>query len=427
MLRPAGKRPVRELRVGGPVSWYDWLRNLWGSREPLEPGRPVGEPTEDHPAVPTLSLAAGGVELHVGVVSETGTVREHNEDNFFVPGQIGLTTSTGVNSTRPGVLPEIAGPTGLFIVADGMGGQNAGEKASEMAVSIVPSHLYRRLTTEDGEMTVKRAIRDAVVEANQEILAQSHLIAEFANMGTTIVLAFFRGDRVFITGIGDSRAYRLRDNRFERLTEDHSLADALEKAGTIRPEEVENHKFRNVLYLYLGCKDARDGPEEIRTLDVRRGDVFLLATDGLTRSSATRSSREVLLTVVRSPAPPVPWSIVPSRIGLGTTSPVSSYEFNSQVRVLGNGDLLVGRPGTGLAPSDLGPARDIDCGRLTTDSTLPDDAMPRRLDDFLTDIVRSGLVPATVVETARAGLPADDLAAPDASTRLARRLIGQGR
>ncbi len=121
-------------------------------------------------------------------------------------------------------------------------------------------------------------------------------------MGTTIVLALFRGDRVYITGIGDSRAYRLRDGRLERLTEDHSLADALVKAGTIRPEEVENHKFRNVLYLYLGCKDARDGPEEIRTLDVRRGDVFLLATDGLTSVVRDEVLAEVLRHVARPPA-----------------------------------------------------------------------------------------------------------------------------
>ncbi len=101
-------------------------------------------------------------------------------------------------------------------------------------------------------------------------------------MGTTVVLALFRGDRAFVAGIGDSRVYRLRNGHLDALTTDHSLAQALVGAGTIRPEEAENHKFSNVLYNYLGCKDARDGPDEMRMVDVRPGDRFLLACDGLT-------------------------------------------------------------------------------------------------------------------------------------------------
>lgn len=277
-------RPFPEHQKADPVSWYDWIRNhVWGSREPFASGRPCGEPTIDHPTLPPVSLPSGDYELRVGVFSDKGTVRDHNEDNFFVLGRVGPDAS-GPEGT-PGAPPtENGGLPGLFIVADGMGGQNAGEKASEMAVTLVPAELRRRLGAAGGEdeKSTQRVVREAVAEVNQEILAQSHLIAEFANMGTTIVLALFRGERVFVTGIGDSRAYRLREEKLERLTRDHSLADALGEAGTIRPEEVENHKFRNVLYLYLGCKDAREGPEEIHVLDVKRGDRFLLATDGLT-------------------------------------------------------------------------------------------------------------------------------------------------
>ncbi len=231
---------------------------------------------------PSLTLVPGVLKLKVGAVSTVGNVREHNEDNYYVPGK---------NPVRPDVRTEGSGeipasilePENVFIVADGMGGQQAGEHASLMAVELIPKAIARRLGYEEtGEKVVQSAIRDAVAEANQVILGCSGARPEYANMGTTVVLALFRHDRVYVTGIGDSRAYRLRDGRFERLTKDHSLADALFEAGTISREEMSNHKYKNVLYLYLGSKDARSGPEDVRILDVCPGDRFLLASDGLT-------------------------------------------------------------------------------------------------------------------------------------------------
>jgi protein phosphatase len=171
----------------------------------------------------------------------------------------------------------------LFMVADGMGGQQAGEEASRMAIEIIPKEVAKRLGPDESDLKMTQtAIRDAVAEANQEILGSSGAVTEFSNMGTTVVLALFRNDRAYVAGIGDSRAYRLRAGRLERLTKDHSLADALLEAGTITNEELPNHKFKNVLYLYLGSKDARGGPEDVRVLDVLPGDRFLLASDGLT-------------------------------------------------------------------------------------------------------------------------------------------------
>jgi serine/threonine protein phosphatase PrpC len=189
-------------------------------------------------------------------------------------------------------------PTNLFIVADGMGGQQAGEQASLMAVEMIPRAIQRRLPPEEKEPArIKDAIRDAVAEVNQEILGSSGAITEYSNMGTTVVLACFRSDRVFVAGIGDSRAYRLRDGRLEQLTKDHSLADALLDAGTISPEELPTHKFKNVLYLYLGSKDARGGPEEVRALDVRPGDRLMMASDGLTGVVSDKDVARVLGTI----------------------------------------------------------------------------------------------------------------------------------
>jgi protein phosphatase len=225
----------------------------------------------------------GQLKLRVGVVSVRGNYREHNEDNFYVPGRRSVRFDGAPSDSLADNTALTLDPSNLFIVADGMGGQQAGEQASLMAVELIPKAIARRLSSEETETArIKDAIRDAVAEVNQEILGSSGAITEYSNMGTTVVLAQFCNDRVFVAGIGDSRAYRLRDGRIERLTEDHSLADALLKAGTISPDELANHKFKNVLYLYLGSKDARGGPEDVRVLDLRPGDRLLLASDGLT-------------------------------------------------------------------------------------------------------------------------------------------------
>lgn len=260
----------------------------------------------DVPGIPPVTVGVGAHALRAGVVSTVGNVREHNEDNYYVPGRGslrhdrgGLSSTdtawpgipkTGATTTMDTRMPtafdssaefSVEGPENLFIVADGMGGQLAGEKASQMAVELIPRELKKRLAGATEEKEIVGAIQEAVTRANDEILVLSGVGAEHANMGTTVVLALFERDRVYTLGIGDSRVYRLRGEKIEQLTRDHSLANALGEAGTIRPEEVETHRYRHILYLYLGSKDARDGMEEIKSHDVRAGDMYLLATDGL--------------------------------------------------------------------------------------------------------------------------------------------------
>ncbi len=283
------------------VSWLSWIRRkLWSTREvdaTSSARRFNPDSTQDFietkARLDPPAISTGQLHLRFGVVSITGNVRTHNEDSFFVPtppqgaippvvseGDAGRKDDTFTSATTAD-LPSVSGPSGLFIVADGMGGQLAGEKASQMAVELIPREVSKRLSSEVDEKGTQRALRDSIAKANDEILALSHVKAEYANMGTTVVVAHFQGDRAYVAGIGDSRVYRLRGDRLDQLTRDHSLANALGEAGTIRPEEVENHKFKHVLYLYLGSKDARDGPEEVRVLEVKPGDQFLLATDGL--------------------------------------------------------------------------------------------------------------------------------------------------
>ena len=233
--------------------------------------------TDDYPTPASLTLAPGAMRLRFGVVSIVGNYREQNEDNYYVPGRsLGRVGdgSTLVDAEHSGggpngpIPPEGGGEVpsspleqpALFMVADGMGGQQAGEEASRMAIEIIPKEVTKRLGTEDSEVkATQSAIRDAVAEANQEILGSSGTVTEFSNMGTTVVLALFRNDRVYVAGIGDSRAYRLRAGRLERLTKDHSLADALLEAGTITNEELPNHRQVQECPLSIPWKQGRPG------------------------------------------------------------------------------------------------------------------------------------------------------------------------
>lgn len=269
-----------------------WLKRLVDAGSDSD-----GDKTEEFATLSSFTLLPGQLKLRVGVVSVTGNYREHNEDNFYVPGRRSVLKEGGHDSKAESTSLTLDPPT-LFIVADGMGGQQAGEQASLMAVELIPRAIAKRFTPDPCDPgRVKEAIREAVAEVNQEILGSSGAVSHFSNMGTTVVLAQFCKDRLFVTGIGDSRAYRLRDGRLEQLTKDHSLADALLDAGTITPEELPNHKFKNVLYLYLGCKDARDGPGEVRILDVRPGDRLIMASDGLTGSVPDRDICRILGTI----------------------------------------------------------------------------------------------------------------------------------
>ena len=256
-----------------------WMKNLFG------PGNADDDDpaTEEFATLSSFTLLPGQLKLKVGVVSVRGNYREHNEDNFYVPGRRPVRHDSGSESQSEHARDDARAlqPVHRGRRDGGPAGRRAsqpdGGRADPPGDRPAPATRMRQEPSR-----IKEAIRDAVAEVNQEILGSSGAVTEFSNMGTTVVLAQFRSDRVFVAGIGDSRAYRLRDGRLEQLTKDHSLADALLDAGTITAEELPNHKFKNVLYLYLGSKDARGGPEDVRVLDVRPGDRLLMASDGLT-------------------------------------------------------------------------------------------------------------------------------------------------
>ena len=145
----------------------------------------------------------------------------------------------------------------VFLVADGMGGQEAGEKASGLAAEIIPRVLQDRLARETADQAVKLAL----AEANQAIIAAGADQRAGRRMGTTAVLAVHKDDQVYVAGLGDSRAYLIRGDRVEQLTIDHTIADALERNGTLTPEQAKNSPWKNILYKFLGCVEMSESAE----------------------------------------------------------------------------------------------------------------------------------------------------------------------
>jgi len=170
----------------------------------------------------------------------------------------------------------------VCLVADGMGGQQAGEVASKQAIDVVPRELKKNLTGVVGTDETKNVVRRAIVQANEEIMAMAALDRELKNMGTTIVLTVWRkaSSVMYVAGMGDSRAYQIRNKKIEQLTVDHSIAQALVEAKTISTTEARNHRYRNVLWKYLGSAEVGEGPE-VKAVQLQLGDRYLLCTDGL--------------------------------------------------------------------------------------------------------------------------------------------------
>ncbi|HEV2777014.1 MAG TPA: Stp1/IreP family PP2C-type Ser/Thr phosphatase, partial [Solirubrobacteraceae bacterium] len=182
--------------------------------------------------------------------SDTGRARRANEDAYFARAPV-------------------------FVVADGMGGAQAGEVASRLAIE-----AFERDLSDGAGVSGEELLADRVQEANQRIHEMSQSAMNRAGMGTTITAAHVGEHDVAIAHVGDSRAYRLRGEEFTRLTEDHSLVEEMRRRGQLTAQEADEHPQRSIITRALG-------PEPDVVVDTRSwrgvaGDVFLLCSDGLT-------------------------------------------------------------------------------------------------------------------------------------------------
>ena len=205
------------------------------------------------------------IALDVANRSHPGMVRAHNEDAVFVD------------------------PAGLAILADGMGGYNAGEVASGIAVNVIKEGLLpelisgRDLSKVDVHSGLTHAallLQQQIAAANKGIYEAAQSRPECAGMGTTVVAAVFHGTRVSIAHIGDSRCYRLRGGRFEQLTRDHSLLQEQIDSGQITPDQARFSLNKNLVTRALGIEAIV--PADIAEYRLEANDIYLLCSDGLT-------------------------------------------------------------------------------------------------------------------------------------------------
>jgi protein phosphatase len=171
---------------------------------------------------------------------------------------------------------------GLVLLADGMGGYNGGEVASGMAIALLQASFGRWLAhvgPNAHPKAVRRALQAGTDEANAAILEAGSANAQLRGMGTTLVLAAFGRERVIVGHIGDSRCYRLRGEKLELLTRDHSLLQEQLDAGAITPEQAIQSPHRNLVTRALGIE--RHVELEMHEHNVQAGDLFLLCSDGL--------------------------------------------------------------------------------------------------------------------------------------------------
>lgn len=224
-------------------------------------------PLEQKKAAPAACAQAETSIVWCGL-TDTGRVRGHNEDFFSC---IDLREST------------------LFVVADGMGGHDAGEIASRLAAETAAREIQDGT---DRTYDPGKLIEHAVQRANAEVLREA--TSKGSNMGTTLTLAFVNRDKAYIANVGDSRTYWIENGSIRRITEDHSLVAKLVSLGKLTEDEARKHPKSNVLYRNIGS----EAPIKVDTfqIELKKGGNLLLCTDGLWGEMSDHAIHTVFMT-----------------------------------------------------------------------------------------------------------------------------------
>jgi protein phosphatase len=227
-------------------------------------------PTQPRLTAPGLKVgeAASTARFNVGWMTDVGSVRRHNEDTALI-----VTAAHDGDDAVPSF--------GLFILADGMGGHQAGEVASSLAVRVaahhIVQHLYLPTLVYQERGPDQPALNEVLVSAVQA--AHGAVSGRVPGGGTTLTCALLLGPRAYIAHVGDSRAYLVMQKQLEQITHDHSLVDRLIELGQLTPTEAATHPQKNVLYRALGQNGTLEVDMYVRTIPP--GGRLLLCSDGL--------------------------------------------------------------------------------------------------------------------------------------------------
>ena len=200
-------------------------------------------------------------DIEFAAITDAGIARDRNEDAYMLTERFGIA-----------------------VLADGMGGHLAGEVASAMATDIITRHLNEAFNQPEqknsGDSPYEvTAMRAAIQQANTAVFDAARSKPEYNGMGTTVVVAVFQANKLYIAHVGDSRLYRIRAGQLQQITEDHSMVQELLKRGLITPEEARTSSNKNLVTRALGVDSGVEADVRVETF--LKGDVYLLCSDGL--------------------------------------------------------------------------------------------------------------------------------------------------
>ena len=201
----------------------------------------------------------GGCPIEWAAASDAGRERAENEDRFLVEAEVGL-----------------------FLVSDGMGGHRGGAVASEIVAQDLPVMIENRLhrLRKGTVRSIRSILKSTIMEQNRQLQMEADSESGYKGMGTTVVVTLIRGARVYAANLGDSRMYRFFGGKLRQMTKDHSVISELIDKGKIEPEEAENHAAQGEITHYVGMEEKATA--FVRSFAARKGERYLLCTDGLT-------------------------------------------------------------------------------------------------------------------------------------------------
>ncbi|TWT93649.1 PP2C family protein-serine/threonine phosphatase [Neorhodopirellula pilleata] len=255
----------------------------------------MNQPSPEHSPVQPCANACG--------VTDVGRTRSENQDQFLIA-ELRKSMRVEASSLPLRSSGDLFGSTRgqLLIVADGMGGHAAGQRASSVAMDQLIEQLLNTVhwfLHNEHEQTHDEA---DFLESLKRLLHQAHkrILFEAANdlsqqgMGTTLTMAYIVWPRMYVVHAGDSRCYLIRDDVCEQITTDHTLARQLVDAGGLKPEDEASSRWSNVLWNVLGGNGQHELTAEVRRVDLREGDAVLLCSDGLSRYVSSETIAEVI-------------------------------------------------------------------------------------------------------------------------------------